>query len=149
MVLDCLDRETESLRKDLLAQGTLDMPDSADIALGIWASTRESGSRFARDRVNCCIDAESLYPALHRVERQGLVTSEWKMSDNNQRARYYRLTAAGRKHLVPHKYSNYLKSMAARDWAGSYNFGLTWTSPCIYYGAVTSAGLTWSRLYPC
>jgi len=35
MVLDCLDRETESLRKDLLAQGTLDMPDSADIALGI------------------------------------------------------------------------------------------------------------------
>ncbi len=42
----------------------------------------------------------SLYPALHRLEKQGLITSEWKQTDNKQRAKYYRLTAAGRKQLA-------------------------------------------------
>lgn len=42
----------------------------------------------------------SLYPALHRLEKRGWVQSEWKMSENKQRARYYRLTAAGKKQLV-------------------------------------------------
>ena len=46
------------------------------------------------------IEAGSLYPALHRLERQGVITSEWKLSENKQRAKYYRLTAAGRKQLV-------------------------------------------------
>ena len=46
------------------------------------------------------IEAGSLYPALYRLERQGLIDAEWKMSENNQRAKYYRLTAAGRKELV-------------------------------------------------
>ena len=41
----------------------------------------------------------SLYPALHRLERQRLVAAEWKASDNNRRAKFYRLTAAGRKRL--------------------------------------------------
>ena len=46
------------------------------------------------------VETGSLYPALHRLERQGWVTSEWKVSDKNQRAKYYRLTAPGRKQLA-------------------------------------------------
>lgn len=42
----------------------------------------------------------ALYPALQRLERTGLVTAEWALSDNNRRARYYRLTAAGRRRLT-------------------------------------------------
>ncbi len=41
----------------------------------------------------------SLYPALQRLENEGLITSEWGTTDNNRRARYYRLTAAGRRAL--------------------------------------------------
>ncbi len=46
------------------------------------------------------VDTGSLYPALHRLERQRLVQAEWKVSDNKQRARFYRLTAAGKKQLI-------------------------------------------------
>ena len=45
------------------------------------------------------IEEGSLYPALRRVEDRGLVTSEWGLSENNRRARYYTLTADGRAHL--------------------------------------------------
>jgi transcriptional regulator len=45
------------------------------------------------------VEEGSLYPALHRIEQAGWITSEWGTSDNNRRARYYRLTAAGRKQL--------------------------------------------------
>ncbi|HLG56664.1 MAG TPA: PadR family transcriptional regulator [Vicinamibacterales bacterium] len=41
----------------------------------------------------------SLYPALQRLEKTGLITSEWDVTDNNRQARYYRLTAAGRRAL--------------------------------------------------
>jgi transcriptional regulator len=41
----------------------------------------------------------SLYPALQRLEKDGLITSEWGTTDNNRRARYYRITASGRKAL--------------------------------------------------
>jgi PadR family transcriptional regulator len=42
----------------------------------------------------------SLYPALHRLELAGMLTSEWRTSQTNRRAKYYRLTAAGRKNLT-------------------------------------------------
>src|ERR1044071_8836465 len=42
----------------------------------------------------------SLYPALHRLRRQGWVTAEWGVTDNKQRARFYRLTPSGRKQLA-------------------------------------------------
>jgi len=45
------------------------------------------------------IEEGSLYPALHRLEERGLVEPEWGMSENNRRARYYRLTPAGRRLL--------------------------------------------------
>lgn len=41
----------------------------------------------------------SLYPALQRLEQDGMITSEWDVSDNNRQARYYRITAAGRRRL--------------------------------------------------
>jgi PadR family transcriptional regulator PadR len=41
----------------------------------------------------------SLYPALHRLERRGWIAASWDVSDNNRKAKYYRLTAAGRKQL--------------------------------------------------
>jgi PadR family transcriptional regulator, regulatory protein PadR len=46
------------------------------------------------------IEEGSLYPALHRMEQEGWIGAEWGMSENNRRARYYQLTAAGRKRLA-------------------------------------------------
>ncbi len=46
------------------------------------------------------VEEGALYPALHRLELRGLLASEWGVSDNNRRAKFYRLTAAGRRHLA-------------------------------------------------
>jgi PadR family transcriptional regulator PadR len=46
------------------------------------------------------VEEGALYPALHRLEVRGLLSAEWGTSDNNRRAKYYRLTAAGRKQLA-------------------------------------------------
>ena len=45
------------------------------------------------------VETGSLYPALHRLEAQGWISASWELSDKGKRARYYRLTARGRKHL--------------------------------------------------
>jgi PadR family transcriptional regulator, regulatory protein PadR len=45
------------------------------------------------------VNQGSLYPALHRLEDQGWIAAEWGTSENNRRARFYRITAAGRRHL--------------------------------------------------
>jgi PadR family transcriptional regulator PadR len=46
------------------------------------------------------VEEGSLYPALHRMEREGWISAEWKATENNRRAKYYRLTAAGRRWLA-------------------------------------------------
>ena len=46
------------------------------------------------------VEHGSLYPALHRLRKEGLIEGEWKLSENKQRARYYRLTGKGRKKLA-------------------------------------------------
>ena len=46
------------------------------------------------------VETGSLYPALHRLEAQGWVAASWELSEKGKRAKYYRLTAAGRKHLT-------------------------------------------------
>ena len=56
-----------------------------------WIEARSSGAIGVQD--------SALYQALHRMEERGLVTAEWGVTDNNQRARYYRVTKAGRAHL--------------------------------------------------
>ena len=45
------------------------------------------------------VEEGSLYPALHRLEQQGWIKAEWKISESNRRARFYRLTAAGRRQM--------------------------------------------------
>jgi PadR family transcriptional regulator, regulatory protein PadR len=56
----------------------------------------------------------SLYPALQRLEKNGLITSEWDVTDNNRQARYYRLTAAGRRALS-REVESWKKFVAALD----------------------------------
>ena len=46
------------------------------------------------------VEEGSLYPALYRLERSGWITAEWKVSDQGRKARFYRLTPRGRRHLV-------------------------------------------------
>ena len=83
-----------------LLQGTLDLLVLQTLVFG-----REHGhgiatsiQRSADDEL--LIDHGSLYPALQRLERAGFIASDWGISDNNRRARYYTLTRAGRRHLV-------------------------------------------------
>ena len=85
-------------RGDLL-QGTLDMLVLKALQLGAlhgWGITEriENASRKVLQ-----LNQGSLYPALYRLERQGLLTSEWRTTENGRRARYYSLTAAGRRAL--------------------------------------------------
>ena len=89
-------RPADSLPAGLL-QGTLDMLVLKALRLGSmhgWgiAQRIESGSLQV-----LAMNEGSLYPALYRLERQRLVRSEWGLSDNNRRARYYRLTRGGRR----------------------------------------------------
>jgi PadR family transcriptional regulator len=58
------------------------------------------------------VDTGSLYPALHRLERKKWISSEWTVSDNNQRVKTYRLTATGKKQLAAER-SNWEKLTAA------------------------------------
>lgn len=63
----------------------------------------------------------ALYPALHRVERQGLIESEWGVSDNNRRAKYYKLTPLGRQRLREESagWNRFSDAMAAALRAGT------------------------------
>jgi PadR family transcriptional regulator, regulatory protein PadR len=86
-------------RKDDLLQGTLDMLVLKALQLGSlhgWGITErlEQGSSNVLR-----IGQGSLYPALYRLEKQGLVASEWRTTERNRRARYYRLTRDGVRHL--------------------------------------------------
>jgi PadR family transcriptional regulator PadR len=83
-----------------LLQGTLDL-----IVLQIlrWGPRHGYGiSRMIRANSNNLLQVEtgSLYPALHRLERQGWIDSDWTTSEKNQRVKEYRLTAEGRKQLA-------------------------------------------------
>ena len=82
-----------------LLQGTLDMLILQTLQWGpqhghgIGLAIRASSQDVLQ------VDHGSLYPALHRLARQGWIAAEWKLSENRQRAKYYRLTAAGKKQL--------------------------------------------------
>jgi transcriptional regulator len=82
-----------------LLQGTLDMVILRTLQ---WGPQHGHGIKVAiaasTDDV-LKVDHGSLYPALHRLEKQGWLDSEWKLTENKQRAKYYRLTPAGRKQL--------------------------------------------------
>jgi PadR family transcriptional regulator len=83
-----------------LLQGTLDMLVLKTLARGAMhgygiAEFIQAGSNRALR-----VEEGALYPALHRLELRGLLASEWGVSENKRRAKYYRLTAAGRKQLA-------------------------------------------------
>ena len=66
------------------------------------------------------VETGSLYPALHRLEKQGWVASEWKQTEANQRAKFYRLTAAGKRRLASEqsRWQQLVTAMAAAMNAG-------------------------------
>ena len=82
-----------------LVQGTVDLLIMKTIALEPlhgWAIAQRI-RQLSDDILQ--VQQGSLYPALQRLERQGWITAEWGASDNNRRARFYRLTKAGTKKL--------------------------------------------------
>jgi len=83
-----------------LRQGTLDLLILKTIApepLHGWAIAQRI-QELSRDVLR--VNQGSLYPALHRLERRGWIESEWGLSENNRRARFYTLTKAGRARLA-------------------------------------------------
>jgi transcriptional regulator len=82
-----------------LVQGTVDLLIMKTIALEPlhgWAIAQRI-RQLSDDILH--VQQGSLYPALQRLERQGWITAEWGASENNRRARFYRLTRAGKKRL--------------------------------------------------
>jgi len=85
-----------------ILQGTLDLLILQTLARGGQHGHGISLAIRARSGV-LSVETGSLYPALHRLEKKGWLDSEWKISENNQRAKYYSLTKAGRKRLTAEK----------------------------------------------
>jgi PadR family transcriptional regulator, regulatory protein PadR len=98
-----------------LLQGTLDMLILRTLELGPQHG-HGVGQALRRGSADVLkIERGSLYPALHRLEAQRLISSEWKASEMNRRAKYYRLTASGRKKLVAEesKWELFVKTVAS------------------------------------
>src|SRR5215470_793423 len=83
-----------------LLQGTLDLLILDALRWGPHHGYAISQSLRLHSSDLLQVDTGSLYPALHRLERQRLIRAEWRTSERNQRARVYQLTAAGRKQLA-------------------------------------------------
>ena len=85
--------------KPELVQGTLDMlvlkalEDGPLHGYAIARRIQQASHQFLR------VEEGSLYPALHRMERRGWIAAEWGLSETNRKAKYYRLSAAGRRQL--------------------------------------------------
>lgn len=92
-------RDTPPLQADLL-QGTLDVLILKTLVMGpAHGHTIAHAIEHGSDDV-LQVEHGSLYPALHRLEDRGWIASFWGTSENNRKARYYRLTPAGRRQLV-------------------------------------------------
>jgi PadR family transcriptional regulator PadR len=83
-----------------LLQGTLDMLILKTLQWGEQHGYGISQAIRATSNEVLQVETGSLYPALHRLERQGWVKSEWKKSDSNQRAKFYKITALGKQQLA-------------------------------------------------
>ncbi|HEY6448584.1 MAG TPA: PadR family transcriptional regulator [Acidobacteriaceae bacterium] len=83
-----------------LLQGTLDMLILQTLQWGAQHGYAISQALRARSGEVLQVETGSLYPALHRMERHQWIAAEWKMTEQNQRARFYRITAEGRKQLA-------------------------------------------------
>jgi transcriptional regulator len=83
-----------------LVQGTLDMLILTIIALEPMHGWAIANRIRQRSNEVLQVGQSALYPALHKLEQQGWIEAEWKVSENNRRAKYYALTRAGRKALA-------------------------------------------------
>ncbi len=95
-----------------LVQGTLDLLILKILALEpqhAWAIGQRL-KQVSKDVLQ--VSDGSLYPALHKLEHEGWIAAEWKASENNRRAKYYRLTAPGRRHLE-HEAANWTRLAGA------------------------------------
>lgn len=92
---------------DLLILKALSCAPSHGYGLATWLERHSGGDLVAED--------SALYQALHRMEARGLVRAEWGVTENNRRARYYRLTTRGRAHLEEeaNTWRRYAASVAA------------------------------------
>ena len=94
-----MDKATDRARVELL-QGTLDMlilrtlQWGAQHGHGIGQAIRQQSDELLK------VETGSLYPALHRLVKRGWLKAEWGVSDSNQKAKYYKLTATGKAQLV-------------------------------------------------
>ena len=103
----------QNKRTELL-QGTLDM-----LILKTLTAGKMHGYAIARQiqqlsQAVLVVEEGSLYPALHRMERRGWIQHEWGLSESNRRAKYYQLTATGRKQLVAEekRWSRFIDAIA-------------------------------------
>ncbi|HLL70415.1 MAG TPA: PadR family transcriptional regulator [Pyrinomonadaceae bacterium] len=87
-------------QKSDLPQGTLDMLVLKALSLGSMHGygVGQRIQQLAEDMLK--VEEGTLYPALYRIEQRGWIKSEWGTSENNRRARFYKLTRAGRKQLT-------------------------------------------------
>ena len=86
-------------QKPDLVYGTLDMLILKALSLGPLHGFGVGQRIMQMSEDSLRVEEGSLYPALYRIENQGWITSEWGTSENNQRAKFYKLTRAGRKQL--------------------------------------------------
>jgi transcriptional regulator len=93
-------KETRYRNRIELLQGTLDLLVLQTLQWGPQHGYGISQAIMVNSGEVLRVDTGSLYPALHRLERQGRVSSDWKVSDNNQRVKVYRLTAEGKRQLA-------------------------------------------------
>jgi len=89
-------------RIDLL-QGTLDMLILQSLQWGPQHGYGISQALRARSGEVLQVETGSLYPALHRMERQKWIAAEWRQTEQNQRARFYKITAEGRRQLAANR----------------------------------------------
>ena len=82
-----------------LVQGTLDLLVLRALAAGPMHGYGIATLVHERTEGDLALEDAALYQALHRLDRQGLLEAEWRLSDNNRRARYYTLTTRGRQRL--------------------------------------------------
>jgi transcriptional regulator len=92
--------KADAAARDSLLQGTLDLLILRMLALGPHHGHGIAIGILARSGDTLLVDHGSLYPALQRLEQRGLIKGAWGTSENNRRARFYSLTATGRKQFA-------------------------------------------------
>lgn len=94
-----MESKRDQTRLELL-QGTLDMLILQTLQWGPRHGYSIGQTLRARSNDTLRVETGSLYPALHRLQKQGWVKADWRQSDANQRAKFYRLTPKGKRQLL-------------------------------------------------